>query len=390
MSPASPSEPSHGPCQISRECGGCALIDTPYAETLRLKTERVRAAIRRYSELADLDVAECVAAPSRLAYRNRAKLAVAWEDGEVRIGLYRRGTNRIVDLGSCVVTEPALLQAVQRIRAWLARHDLARPRGPVFYVDLRACAGERCHVTLVVSERDLPTSSLSLEALAQSWPELVGVAINEGDPSSSFPLGSHTRVVVGADTFDARIPGEDGIDFDLAVPVGGFFQVAASLLPDVHHAMREHVQGDRPLYDLYSGVGVHGLMVERPSTGPDAFVIGIEEVASAVLAAVSNARRVGVRASYHAGRVEDALPAALAATPARRFLHNPARAGSKPEVLDTLLGVGQARIAYLSCEPTTLARDLAHLARGGLRARTLKPFDLMPQTDHVETLALIA
>jgi 23S rRNA (uracil1939-C5)-methyltransferase len=382
---------ARGPCAISHECGGCALIDEPYEVQLRRKRERVLAALGAHSELRGVDVSRCLEAPERLDYRNRAKLAVFASDGVLRVGLYRRGTNRVVDLAECVVTQPSLRRSVASLRRWLADFRLARPEGPVMVVDLRAGARDRWHLTLVVDDSSVDPRALPLESLAAANPDIEGIAVNFGDPSSSYPMGSMTSVLAGRGTFDAIVPvadGEAGVVF--SVPVGGFFQVATSLLPTIHARMRSHLDCDGPLCDAYCGVGVHGLMIERARSDPDAFVLGIEESEAATSAARTNAQRLGIEARYVQGRVEDVLAAELESRPVRRFVINPARAGCRRAVLDALLRVEGARIAYLSCNPDTLSRDLAVLVRGGLEVGEVLPLDLMPQTDQVEALALIA
>jgi 23S rRNA (uracil1939-C5)-methyltransferase len=391
MSARSESTREHGHCAISDECGGCALIDESYENQLRLKRERVLAAVRAHSELDGLEVASCLAAPETLDYRNRAKLAVFAGDGTPRIGLYQRGTNRIVDLSECVVTQPILRRAVGAVRRWLADHELARPGGPVMVVDLRAGMRGRWHLTLVLDDVRVDPKTLPLEALTAANPDIEGIAVNFGDPSSSYPMGETTSVVAGAETFDTLVPTADdeaGVAF--AVPVGGFFQVATALLPAIHARMRSHLDGDGPLCDAYCGVGVHGLMIERARSDPSAFVLGIEESEAATSAARTNARRLGIDARYVSGRVEDLLAGELESRPVRRFVLNPARAGCRRPALDALLRVERARIAYLSCSPHSLSRDLAILVRGGLEVREVVPLDLMPQTDQVEALALIA
>lgn len=258
-------------------------------------------------------------------------------------------------------------------------------------VDLRAGAHGRWHLTLVVDDVHLDPKALPLESLTATNLDIEGIAVNFGDPSSSYAMGETTSVAAGAGTFEALVPAanrEAGVAF--VVPVGGFFQVATSLLPAIHARMRSHLDCDGPLCDAYCGVGVHGLMIERARSDPDAFVLGIEESEAATSAARTNAQRLGIAARYVRGRVEDLLAGELESRPLRRVVLNPARAGCRRPALDALLRVGGARIAYLSCNPDTLARDLAILVRGGLEVGEVLPLDLMPQTDQVEALALIA
>jgi 23S rRNA (uracil-5-)-methyltransferase RumA len=377
-------------CPIATECGGCARITEPYVEQLAWKTERVRAALARHEALVGVEVESCLAAPERWRYRNRAKLAVAGSGGVVRIGLYQRGTNRIVDLAPCVVQRPVLQRGLEHLRHWLSVHGLAAPLGPVFYVDLREMSGGRFHATFVVAANDVRETHVSFDDLLAGCAELGAIAVNFGDPASSYPMGDTTRVVVGGDTFDAPLFDEGGELASFAVPVSGFFQVATSLLPEVHRRMRAHLGDDGALYDLYCGVGVHGLMVERDREARSPGIVGIEESTPACAAARANADQFGVPARYFAGRVEDLLDAALAEQASTRFVLNPGRSGCRPRVLELLGTTTGARIAYLSCNPDTLARDLAALAtNSSLRARRVIPLDLMPQTDHVEALALL-
>jgi 23S rRNA (uracil1939-C5)-methyltransferase len=377
-------------CPIAAECGGCARIGEPYAEQLAWKTERVRAALSRFKTLEGVEVDPCLPAPERWRYRTRAKLAVAEIDGRVRIGLYRRGSNRIVDLAPCVVQRPVLQRGLERVRHWLTAGGLASPRGPVFYVDLREVSGGRFHATFVVPERDVRAEKIPFEDFAAACPEVAGIALNFGNPASSYPTGPQSRVVSGGETFDAPLTEESGAVVSFAVPVSGFFQVATSLLAEVHRRMRAHLGDEGLLYDLYCGVGVHGLLIERPNNRVSKGIVGIEESPSACAAARLNAASFGIEARYVASQVEERLRAELGERPATRFVLNPGRSGCRPRVLQALGEVAQARIAYLSCNPDTLARDLDALSTGtGLRPRRVTPLDLMPQTDHVEALALL-
>jgi 23S rRNA (uracil1939-C5)-methyltransferase len=382
--------PESTTCPVAGECGGCARIAEPYAEQLAWKTERVRTALSRYPALEGVEVERCMASPEPWRYRNRAKLAVAEIDGVVRIGLYRRGSNRIVDLAPCVVQRPVLQRGLESVRSWLASRRLAAPRGPVFYVDLREANGGRFHATFVVSERAASTERIAFEDFESACPDVAGIAVNLGNPDSSYPMGRRARIVSGGEAFDAPFPAARGAVVSFVVPISGFFQVATALLPEVHRRMRAHLGDDGLLYDLYCGVGVHGQMIAGAYDGTAAGLVGIEESSSACDAARVNATRFGIDARYIAGRVEDRLAETLAAWPASRFVLNPGRSGCRPDALRALATAGQARVAYLSCNPDTLARDIDILSSNtALRLRHVTPLDLMPHTDHVEALALL-
>jgi 23S rRNA (uracil-5-)-methyltransferase RumA len=374
-------------CPVARVCGGCALIAQTYAEQLRTKTERVRSAFAAWPSLPTESVERCQAAPYREHYRNRAKLAIAQTENGIRVGLHRRSTNEIVDLAPCRVQRPAVQRGIEQLRRWLDRYSLARPAGPVFYTDLREAAGERCHVTLVL-DREVQLDTLALDALLEGWGELEGIAVNFGNPASSYPLGPESRSVRGGATFLAPVgPSLDDLQFE--VPAGGFFQVAASSLSSVHEAMAAYLDVGGALYDLYCGVGVHGIAVAAAARGPVS-VCGVEASTSLVESARRNAERLGVeKACYVAGRVETVLPGLIEAQPPGRVILNPGRSGCDERVIALLAASPATRIAYLSCNPTSLARDLSKFLAAGLRVTRVVPLDLMPQTDQVEVLALL-
>jgi 23S rRNA (uracil1939-C5)-methyltransferase len=374
-------------CPVAGECGGCALIGREYEAQLRFKTDRVRKAFAARPELPVERVEPCRPAPVRRSYRNRAKLAVGRSADGVRIGLFCRGTNEIVDLGPCRVQRPALQEALERVRAWLARYELVRPPGPVFYLDLRETADGGCHVTLVLDGDRVDPRALPLDALAADWRGLAGVAVNMGDAASSYAMGPSTTCVRGGETFLASIPaGERSLSFE--VPPAGFFQVAPSALPAVHDLMAEHLAGAKALCDLYCGVGVHGLVIASRAAEPTR-VFGVEESGPLADAARENAARMGIDASYEVGRVEDRIGDSARVAEADGIILNPGRAGCRPRAVKGLVAVHASKLAYLSCNPDTLARDLVGLLRGGYELTRAVPVDLMPQTDHTEVLTLL-
>lgn len=340
----------------------------------------------------------CIPPRAAAGYRNRAKLAVGEIDGHVRVGLFERGTNRIVDLAPCRVQRDVVQASIEPVRAWLSEHGLARPRGPVIYVDVReALSGDTpaCHVTLVVDARRLAgakKSALPIESLLARMPGVVGVAVNYGDASSSYAAGQATEPLVGDGTFmAAAYPRADGLAA-FAVPAAGFFQVSPSALEDIHQRMLDHLGEDGPVLDLYCGVGVHGLMIAAAGRGGSAVTLtGIDDAEASIECARKNADRFGIVSRMIAAPVQDYLPrhAVQLIGADTRVILNPGRAGCRTPVLDAIAGRQPRRAAYLSCNPATLARDLDHLVRAGMPVRCLVPIDLMPQTDLVETLALL-
>jgi 23S rRNA (uracil1939-C5)-methyltransferase len=241
------------------------------------------------------------------------------------------------------------------------------PAGPELRLTLRAShAGD---VGLLVEGGSGPCDAT---ALLRAVPRLVAVwhRADEGDAA---------RTLAGEDTIAERWD-----DFELRLGPTEFLQVnreTARLLEDHVLALVGTAEGTR-VVDAYCGVGFHAhrLAAQR------ARVLGIELDAAAVAQARAMANQRGVSAEFIAGDVGRELPSAL---PADLVIANPPRAGLSADVCAALLAEPPRRLVYVSCDPATLARDAARLA-GALRLRSVRCFDLFPQTSHVETVAEFA
>jgi len=370
-------------CPVARRCGGCALFELPYGAQLAEKRRQVGEALAAHPELRGVEIDACSPAPARTHYRNRAKLSVVVAGGSVRAGLHRRGTNEVVDLEPCRVHAPALSAKLPEFKNWLGRYDLATPSGPVKHLDMRLAENDGIHLTLVVGLAEDRLPDLPLDDLAALVPRIVGVSVNFNPRSSSYVFGPVTRTLLGSRTFMAPLPSHDGGAISFEVPATGFFQVAPAQLPPIHGLIGKHLGTGGALLDLYCGVGVHGLALGGSP------VVGIEESPAAAACARRNAHRLGVEARYASGPVEKLLPEEIARIAPVGVILNPGRSGCRRTVLEGLEPGRARRIAYLSCEPRTLARDLAVLVRAGWNVRRIVPIDMMPHTDQVEALALL-
>jgi 23S rRNA (uracil1939-C5)-methyltransferase len=367
----------------------------PATDQRRRKVILVREALEEWPELTEVPVERCLESAWPRTYRNRAKLAVRG-GGRVRLGLYVRGSDELVATERCPVHRPAVSSALRPLAEWLGQHRLAAPRGPIRYVDVREAVGPRgaVHVTLV-SAKEIEPERLPNADLRRRMPgRLVGLAMNINPDNSSYVFGDKTVRVWGSKRFVATLPGSwSGADLRLEVPATGFFQVNACQIPPVAAAIAEHLDGagEGAWFDLYCGVGTWGIAASRARGTLPRRLLGVEDNAASVACAADNARAAGLGriARYRAGKTEEAVTAMVAEESPVAVILNPGRPGCRPEALDVLIEAAPRRIAYLSCNPETLARDLARLAGGGFTVERVLPIDMMPHTDQVEALALL-
>ena len=377
------------PCILADDCGGCSLQHLDDLAQQHWKHQKVVDALRRIAHL-DTEVAPLLAAPEGLGYRNRAIIPLErCEDGRLRAGFYRPGTHKIVNMNRCLVLDPRLDALIAPLKADLEASDWpvdrdCREAGGLRHLALRigSHTGELL-ITLVSSNADLDGIEIMAAQWMHRWPELVGVCLNLQPLPTNTLMGPETRVVVGRSWVQERF-----CDLDLRIAADTFFQVhtrqAERIVPLVLAALAESAPG--VMVDAYCGIGTYSL----PVAAAGWHVHGIELSTEAVHQAKTNARENGLSesATFEAGVVAECLGEHLVHCDAL-FL-DPPRKGLEPFTLQAISEHPPAHLLYLSCDPATLARDLALLVgSGNYRLESVQPIDFFPQTSHIETLTVL-
>ncbi len=389
-------EPLRVQCPHAVPCGGCPAIALDYDAQLARKAMRLAAACAHFAELAAARPDGVQAATPIAGYRTRAKLVVG---ARGRLGLYRPGAHEVVDIPECRVLAPVLVEAAAGLRGLCAAPPAAADGvlvavadgGTLRAVDLREIldgGGARVLATLVL-EVHQAVSHEALGAAADAWmercPALIAVAWSAHDGRSPQLLGRDLKVIRGASTFPDRDAPDEPF---LLATHGAFAQAHRGQAVAIRRRVREAVRaaGAERILELYAGSGALGLALAKD--GRD--VTLVESFAPALERAREAADAQALRVATRIGDAAVVAPS-LAKRPERfdAVIVNPPRRGLAPAVRDALGDLAPRLVAYVSCDPETLCRDLAVLARRGLAARRLTPFDMIPLTDEVETLALL-
>jgi len=367
-------------------CGGCALQHLAYEAQVAWKERAFRALVASQPALAGTTVHPAVASPRPLGYRNKSKLVAGRNAmGRIILGAFAPRSHDVVDLGGCAVVEPPLDDVASTLRdlveeQGIAPYDEAGLHGLLRYVILRSTADGTVLVTLVTAREAFPEGRALAEALRAARPEVAGVVQNVNPTRGNALYGARDVLLAGAATVDDRIG-----NVRLRVSPQAFLQANRHVAAAAYDAILRAV-APRPserVVDAYAGVGGIALTL-APHAGD---VIGIEEHPAAVEDAAASARLNAVTNAHFvagdaAARLSECDHAAIVAL-------NPPRKGCAPAVLAATAALRPRAIAYLSCAPDTLVRDLAALAGLGYATRTLTPFDMLPHTPHVEALAVL-
>lgn len=400
MAPKGPQLDQVIDCIHADRCGGCPIIGTTYGDQLEMKRNRVRHSLTRYRGLMGVEVEPVQAADPVVEYRTRAKLIVG---PGPKLGLFAQGGGHsVVDIPECRVLSPVLTEVTRALRARFAIDEAhggtLAPFDPlgdgmVRAIDVREIQnddGVQTLLTIVVERsralgQDEPLR-IAAEALMEAVPSLIGVAINYHDGISPQVLGSETRVVAGV----AQALDKIGDSAHMA-SYGSFVQAHRGQAAAIHDKIGEWVapaNADRApkLLDVYGGSGAIALSLAHRG----AAVHVVESFPPAIDKLVHYAREAEIPVTAESADAAQAMRK-LSQRGIRfdAIVANPPRRGISPLGREWLTRLEAKSIAYVSCEPETLARDLDHLARLGYVAERVYPFDMIPLTDEVETVVLL-
>lgn len=377
------------PCPHYPHCAGCALIGTPYGEQLRRKAETVRAALAGHDVLRAVPVEEIVGSPRAFGYRNQAKLVARRTRTELLLGVYEPGTHRVVDISGCPVHHPIIAVVLRAVRAAIERHEISTydervGTGWLRYVLVRASlAHKSAQVILVANGRNARYERALAQALRRAR-YVRSVVLNLNASAGNVILGTSYIAMTQETALIERVG-----PLRLKSHAGAFLQAniqAARRLYERAVSWADPSATDTAV-DLYAGVGAISFYLGARARR----VYGIEESEIAVRDAKENIRLNGFHnVRFFAGRTADVLPGLLPEIgPVDLVTLNPPRKGADASTCATIVDCAPRRIVYVSCDPATLARDLAWFAVHGYGTVRIQPFDLLPQTEHVECVALL-
>ncbi len=377
-------------CPQASECQGCSLIAMNYPAQLRFKEDKVRRYLGNYPSLSSVKMHPIWAAEHKLGYRTNAKLVMAKERGKVKIGLYRRGSHDVVDIGNCPLHHPLINRITAVVKEEVERQGIyiynpKTQRGLLRYLTIKIAPGtSKAMVTFVTAERNFRELTHLGKWLKKKVPEVVSVQQNVNTSEGNVIFGRDTLKVVGVPDLIDQVG-----DIRLRIAPTSFFQVNNEQAARIYAQVRQWatLQTNETAVDLYCGIGGIALNLAQDAGR----VIGIEVIEEAVRNARENARMNELgNCTFIAGDAAELVhDLARDVAPGSVTVVNPPRNGCDEEVLTELADLAPRAMIYVSCNPETLARDLDRLQRLGYRTEEVQPVDMFPQTPHVESVALL-
>ncbi len=376
-------------CPVAKLCGGCDFWHMDYTEETRLKSDRVRTCLNRIGGEA-LDAMPILAAPTCYGYRNKAQYPVAQKKGRAFAGFFRAGTHDVVENQRCLIlpaetdrVKDVVIDYVNQFR--VSVYDETAHSGLLRHIYVRrgAVSGQVL-VCLVINGSRIPKADALIERL-KKIPGFTTLVLSVNTKKGNAVLGDEFITLYGPGYIEDTLC---GLNFRLSPR--SFYQVnhhQAQRLYDAAIEQAEITKEDTVL-DLYCGVGTITLCLAKAAGK----VIGVEVIEQAVADARDNAKRNGIEnAEFFCG---DAGQAALAlekqGVKADVVVVDPPRKGLNADTVEALARFTPRRIVYVSCDPATLARDVALLKQKGYALKNAMACDLFPRCSHVESIVCLS
>ena len=375
-------------CGIYKQCGGCQVQHLSYEGQLKMKHDTVVNHLKRIGHIEDANVLPTIGMQNPSRYRNKTQVPFGYADGKVVAGFYQKRSHEIINMQSCLIQTDISDQIVETMRQLCQELEIdpyneSLNLGVLRHVIVRVgFKTEEIMVTLVTRTHEIPNSELLIQRLLSKYPKIKSIAQNVNPKVTNVIFGDETRILYGEPYIYDEM---NGIRF--AISPRSFYQVNPIQTETLYSKAVEYAQlsGNEIVFDAYCGIGTITLFLAQHAKQ----VYGVEIIPEAIEDAKMNARLNGFENTQFAvGKSEEIIPAWIEnGIVPDVIVVDPPRKGCDRSLLDTMLEAAPDRIVYVSCDSSTLARDLRVLIDGGYKLEVVQPVDMFPQTAHIECVA---
>ena len=373
-------------CPHFKSCGGCQYLDMPYEKQLEHKKKEVADLLRPFCKVETI-----IGMDDPFHYRNKVHAVMARDrKGRIISGVYKEGTHTVLPVETCLIENKKADEIIGTIRELLPSFKMKVFDEDTGYGFLRHVLVRTAHATgeimvvLITASPVFPSKNNFVKALRKVHPEITTVVQNVNDRNTSMVLGEKEHVLYG--------PG-----FIVDVLCGKKFRISSKSFYQINPVQTEKLYnlaieaagltGKEMVVDAYCGIGTIGIVAASAAKE----VIGVELNKDAVRDAVTNAKVNGEKniRFYNNDAGKFMVQMASQNAHADVVFMDPPRSGSTEEFMDAVAILNPDRVVYVSCNPETLARDLAYFKKKGYRAEKAWAVDQFPMTGHVETVCLL-
>ncbi len=373
---------------IEESLGGIPLINYKYEKQLEWKKEKVEKDLEKFAGINDLKVDDVIGMEVPYRYRNHVQVPVASKAGKTIIGFYEAGTNDIVPMRETILQSETGNKVLSIVKQWIDRYgikayDRRKQKGTLRHIGIRTNDKDEAMLILVTGEDMIPKKDELLELIKNNTDQIKSVYQNVNKMKSPVVYGNKYKLLFGEEKLIDTIG-----NYKFSVSPNSFFQtnrIQAEKLYDKVVEFLDLKENDT-VYDLYSGTGTISIYIAEKVER----VYGIEVVPSAIKDAKENAviNNIG-NVEYILGKAEEIMPKISEIKKPNKIILDPPRKGCEKELIEKIIEISPERIVYVSCNSSTMARDIRHLIESGYKAVEVQPVDMFPHAMDIEAVTLL-
>ena len=374
-----------------RQCGGCQIQELDYQKQLDVKTNEVKQVISRIGKLDDVVIHDTLGMEHPFRYRNKAQFPIQKKDNMPVIGVYKKKSHDLISTDECIIQHEVNDKIIKIIKTYIRAYNVSiydekTHKGLLRHLVTKVgfTTGE-VMIVLVANGKKLPYLKELASVLKENIPGFKTLVVNVNTQKTNVILGKENIVAYG----DGMIRDYIGeLVFEIS-PLS-FFQVNPLQTEVLYNKALEYANlGENDtVFDIYCGIGTISLFLAQKAKK----VYGIEIVEDAIKDAKRNAKINNMdNVEFYVGKAEEVVPKMYKeGKRANVVVVDPPRKGCDEKVLDTIVSMEPDRVVYVSCNPSTLARDLAYLNERGYKCHEIQPVDMFPHSVHVENVAWLS
>lgn len=374
-------------CKYSKSCGNCQLLNKTYLDTLKYKLNYVNDCLKKYN--IKTTVKDIIGADNPTSYRNKMIIAYKYQNGKIISGFYEENSHKVVDIDECLMhssLQNDIAKGIKKIFTDLKikPYDEDKRVGLIRYVLIREAVYQKeILITLVTSTDMFPARNEVVKRIRSLSPTIKTIIQNINPRKTSIVLGEKERILFGNGLIKDDMC---GITFNLGSK--SFYQINPYQTTKLYKCVEDFAKfkGSETIIDAYSGVGTIGMILSKNVKN----VISVENNKQAVEAAIINAKNNNIKNVRFI--CDDATKFIINLSKEKvkldAIIMDPPRSGSTPEFLNAAINFAPNKIVYVSCDPSTLARDLVILTKK-YNITKIACVDMFCWTNHVETVVCL-
>ncbi len=375
--------------QIESTSGEIPLVNYKYNKQLEWKKHKVTMDLLKFAGLSDVNVCDTIGMILPYRYRNHTQIPVGSKNGDAILGFYQKGSHDVVDMEGSILQPEVADKILNVIRKWINKYnikpyDRRTNKGVLRHVGIRTNFKDEAMVILVTASESLPNKKDLVGMLTTEIENVVSIYQNINNLKSAPTYGRKYIKLFGEDRLIDCLG-----NFEFYISPNSFFQVNRTQAEVLYNKALEYLdlQIDDEVFDIYCGIGTISLFVANKAKR----VYGIESVKAAIDDAKENAILNNIsNAEFIVGKAEEVFPELMnKGISGNKVVVDPPRKGCEKEVLEAIVKLNPERVVYVSCNPTTMARDVKYLLENGYEVKEVQPVDMFPHTFHVECVVLI-